>query len=95
VLLERECCAYETQPYAILVSFWEHVGHERLSLEVGTPTAGAGVTAVRDIDGEDGSMGKISRGEQRHAMLADIDGANPLIKVYAVRIGALNPNGQF
>jgi hypothetical protein len=94
LLLEHECCADEIQPYAIPVSFRKYVGHERLSLEVGTPPTSAGATTMRYVDGEGGSMGKIPLGEQGHAMLADIDGANALIEAYTVRISALNPNGQ-
>lgn len=95
VRLKRERCADETEPDAILVSFRQHVGHKRLGLEIGTPTARPGVATVRDVYREGGRMGKVSLGEQGHAMLTDIDGANPVVKVNSVRVGALNPNGQF
>jgi len=77
-----------------VVSFREHVGHERLSLKVGTSTAGAGTAVMRDVNGEGCGMGKIALSEQSHAALANIDRAHPLIKVYPARVGALNANGK-
>ncbi len=39
-------------------------------------------------------MRKIPCGEQGHSMLADIDGANPLIKPHSMRVGTLDSNEQ-
>ena len=36
---------------------------------------------------------EIAFGEYGHAVLADVDGAYLLIKVYPARVCALNPNG--
>ena len=79
-MLGSEGCADEAQPYAIEVSFRKHVGHDRLSPEIGTPTPSARAAAASDGDGQGRRMGKVSLGEQRQAPLADIDGADPLIE---------------
>ncbi len=93
--LRCEGRADKTHPYAILVSFRKYIGHERLRLEVGASAAGAGITPMRNVHNDGGRMRKIPCGEQGHSMLADIDGANPLIEPHSVHVSTLNSNKQF
>ena len=93
-MLSREGCANEAHAYTILVSLREDVCDDRLSVETGTPTASAGITPTRDGNGQGRRMGEVPLGNQGHAVLADIDAANPLIKVYPARIGTLNPHSH-
>ena len=91
--LKRERRPHEGHPNEILVSFREHVRHECLSPEVSASASGAGIAMMRDVNGKGRRMGKIAFGEYGHAVLADVDGAYLLIKVYPARVCALNPNG--